>query len=79
MAQVGFPGIVGYYVCDACGSPGHERVFTDSWTGMDLCLECAHPAAYRTTMSPQEEGDNLKQVLREEGRLNDEKEEVHAE
>lgn len=50
--------------CDACGA-SEERMFTDSWTGLELCLSCLHLVAYRTTNSPHSEGDNLKTLLRE--------------
>lgn len=51
--------------CDNCGG-SEERVFTDSWTGLSLCLTCVVAVANRTTMSPQSEGDNLRELLDEE-------------
>jgi hypothetical protein len=57
--------------CQACGSP-EERVFTDSWTGTELCLMCLIEVANYVTMSPMSEGDNLKQVLRERTDYEDE-------
>jgi hypothetical protein len=48
--------------CDHCEGT-EERVFTDSWTGMSLCLMCLHPVASMITMSPASEGDNLEEVL----------------
>ena len=85
MATHGFPGITncGYYSCDGCGGV-HERVLTDSWTGMDLCFECAHIVSWEVTMSPQEDGgDNLRTVLIKHGRLaesnmTDKEKEIHA-
>lgn len=50
--------------CQACGSP-EERVFTDSYTGVELCLGCLSEVANYVTFSPMSEGDNLKQVLKE--------------
>lgn len=43
-----------------------ERLFTDSWTGMELCLSCIYPIVGKITMSPQTEGDNLPTLLKEE-------------
>lgn len=48
--------------CDHCGSL-EERVFTDSWTGLELCCTCLHQVIGDVTMSPASEGDNLKKVL----------------
>jgi len=48
--------------CDNC-SATEERVFTDSWTGKELCLECLSMIASDITNSPQSEGDNLAEVL----------------
>ena len=64
MAQVGYPGFGGYYQCDHCDGL-EERVFIDSWTGMELCLMCLSEVAMVTTMGPSEDGDNLKQMLNE--------------
>ena len=49
--------------CDACGGC-ETRLFTDSWTGLELCCECLLKVLPSTTMSPEEEGDNLKAELR---------------
>lgn len=53
--------------CDNCGQV-EERVFTDNWTGKELCIECLAPIINQVTMSPHTEGDNLKRLLREDGR-----------
>lgn len=50
--------------CDACGG-AETRLYTDSWTGLALCTECLITVLPRVTMSPEEEGDNLKQELRD--------------
>ena len=50
--------------CNGCGN-SETRLFTDSWSGLELCSECLIKALPYTTMSPEEEGDNLKAVLRE--------------
>lgn len=50
------------YECDWCDGY-EERVFTDSTTGMDLCLECLSKTAPHITMSPSETGDNLRDAL----------------
>lgn len=55
-------GILLLHECDACGST-QTRVFTDSWTGKELCLECLSIVARHITMSPDDEGDNLEEVL----------------
>jgi len=44
--------------CDWCKAE-EERLFTDSWTGMELCLGCLYRVAYHVTNSPGSEGDNL--------------------
>lgn len=49
--------------CDACGGL-ETRLYTDSWTGLELCTECLIKVLPTTTMSPEEEGDNLKSELR---------------
>lgn len=50
--------------CNQCGGI-EERVFTDSWTGKELCLSCLIPIGDRITMSPASEGDNLIELLDE--------------
>lgn len=52
-----------YKTCAHCDND-EERVFTDSWTGMDLCLSCLDTVARYVTNSPASEGDNLKYELR---------------
>jgi hypothetical protein len=54
--------------CDVCDSNYHERVYRDSWTGLEMCLECLydHPELIGgVTCSPQDEGDNLEQLVAE--------------
>lgn len=48
--------------CDNCNA-SEERVFTDSWTGQEFCLECLSAVARHVTNSPQTEGDNLAEVM----------------
>lgn len=48
--------------CDCCGIP-EERVFKDSWTGKNLCLQCLGQVWDRVTNSPYTEGDNLEALL----------------
>lgn len=50
--------------CDNCGA-SEERVFVDSWTGMELCLSCLFPIVGQITMGPHTEGDNLTQLLQD--------------
>lgn len=49
--------------CDWCQST-EERLFTDSWTGLELCLSCLSIVDYITN-SPASEGDNLEALLNE--------------
>ena len=54
--------------CDICGGDYHERVYRDSWTGIEMCLEClyANPDLIGSvTCSPQDEMDNLPQLVRD--------------
>lgn len=51
--------------CDNCGR-AEERLFTDSWTGEELCIECLRPVLGRLALSPAEDGDNLAELLAEE-------------
>ena len=48
--------------CESC-SGWEERTFRDSYTGMDLCLECLTPIVAFIAHSPSTEKDNLKQLL----------------
>ena len=50
--------------CDNCGSL-EERVFTDSWTGVELCLPCLVEVAGQVTISPGTGKDNLQKLLDE--------------
>jgi len=48
--------------CEKCyGS--EERVFRDSYTGKELCLQCLAPIIEWVTNSPATEGDNLERLL----------------
>lgn len=49
--------------CENCGA-SEERTFTDSWTGLELCLQCLAPVIGYVTNSPASEGrDNLKKLI----------------
>lgn len=48
--------------CKACGAY-EERVFEDSWTGVELCLDCLCQIAEQITNSPASEGDNLARLM----------------
>ena len=48
--------------CDVCGGL-EERLFTDSWTGLEICLSCLYPVVGSIAMSPASEGDNLRTLL----------------
>lgn len=50
--------------CDNCGVP-EERVFQDSWTGKEFCLQCLGEVWDRVTNSPFTEGDNLEELMAE--------------
>ena len=52
--------------CDNCKCPD-ERVFRDSFTGMELCVPCLSEVINKISLSPGTEGDNLKTLLQEEG------------
>lgn len=52
--------------CCVCGSM-EERVFTDSWTGKELCAACLGKIIDEVTNSPCSEGDNLIKLLFEHG------------
>lgn len=51
-----------YSECEACMA-FEERVFTDSWTGKELCLDCLGQILDDITNSPCSEGDNLIQLM----------------
>ncbi len=48
--------------CNWCKND-EERLFNDSWSGMELCLACLGRVADYVTNSPASEGDNLAEVL----------------
>ncbi|AIS73748.1 hypothetical protein SEA_PANAMAXUS_73 [Mycobacterium phage Panamaxus] len=48
--------------CDNCDN-AEERVFVDSWTGLELCNTCLAVVINDVTFSPYTEGDNLKKLL----------------
>lgn len=56
--------------CDYCGVP-EERLFEDSYTGMNLCVSCLLPILPDLSLSPDTEGDNLKELLDGEEELID--------
>lgn len=47
--------------CDVCHSP-EERLFRDTWTGLELCIGCLVGVIEDVTLSPSE-GDNLATLL----------------
>ena len=59
-----------YHTCDNCGGL-EERVFADSYTGYELCVECLceEPETgnknplWQLTMSPEEDGDNIEALF----------------
>jgi hypothetical protein len=52
--------------CSNCGCP-EERLFRDSYTGVELCIPCLAEVINKINLSPGTEGDNLKQLLDDEG------------
>lgn len=48
--------------CNVCDGL-EERLFTDSWTGLEICLSCLYPVVGEIAMSPASEGDNLRDLL----------------
>jgi len=64
------------YNCDLCD--GYvSRVVTDSYTGKDICFDCAsgpsdHGLFYTITQDPEEDqGDNLMDVAKKHGLVRD--------
>lgn len=57
---------IAFRECDICCGT-EERVFEDSWTGKMICIECLSPVLDQVTNSPASEGDNLLQLLGEDG------------
>ena len=55
--------ILFYHECDGCECPAEERVFTDTWTGKSLCCSCLYKIIGKVTMSPEDEGDNLLELM----------------
>ena len=52
--------------CTNCGCP-EERLFRDSYTGVGLCISCLAPIIGLINMTPSEGGDNLMQLLNDQG------------
>ena len=52
------------HTSDNC-EENEERVFTDSWTGLELCNTCLANVIERVTFSPYSDEDNLKSLLAE--------------
>jgi hypothetical protein len=48
--------------CDSCGSL-EDRVFRDSWSGMEVCGTCLSRVLPEVTLDPAGEGDNLRELL----------------
>lgn len=51
-----------YDECQVCQAI-EERVFVDSWTGLEVCLPCLGPIVDHITNSPCSEKDNLAELL----------------
>ncbi len=51
------------HTCDNC-EVEEERVFTDSWTGLELCPTCLAEVINYVTLSPATDVDNLKEELK---------------
>ena len=49
--------------CQICES-SEERIFTDSYTGLEACLECLLAIGPETALSPASEGDNLRKLAK---------------
>lgn len=50
--------------CQWCGGV-ESRLFTDSWTGLELCIDCLSKSVDHITFSPEDEGDNIEDALRQ--------------
>lgn len=61
--------------CEACEATV-ERVFTDNWTGKELCLDCLSEVVGEVNMSPGYDGDNLLSLLLEHRLIEDDKEQL---
>ena len=65
-----------YYECDICEDIA-ERILTDSFTGKDICFNCAshgeHGLFYEVTQSPESDfSDNLVEVATKAGLIPEE-------
>jgi hypothetical protein len=60
---VGYP-LVLLRICDNC-QRSEERTFTDTYTGLELCVMCLAPIINQVALSPQSEDDNLEPLLEE--------------
>jgi hypothetical protein len=67
--------LISNHHCTCCGA-NEERVFVDTWTAEELCLECIGQVWNETTNSPASEGDNLKKLLKPLRNTDDDEEEV---
>lgn len=50
--------------CNSCGLP-EERLFTDTYSGRSVCITCLEQIISRINMSPESDGDNLDELLKE--------------
>lgn len=66
-------GLVFLEDCDGCLA-SEERVFTDSWTGKELCASCLSEIIDEVTNSPGTEGDNLIRLMKEHDMLDEDDE-----
>jgi len=48
--------------CDGCAQE-EERVFVDSWTGLELCTGCLGAVVDKVSCAPHSAGDNLRELL----------------
>lgn len=58
--------LIASHECSNCGHV-EERIFTDSWSGKELCLECILSIGNDLTNSPASEGDNIEELLNADG------------
>lgn len=57
--------------CEVCGAT-EERIFTDSFSGKEFCIECLSKVLTKLTNSPGSEGDNLDAELKAADLVSDE-------
>lgn len=50
--------------CQGCESTV-ERIFTDSWSGKELCVECLEQILPNLLLSPASDRDNMEELVKQ--------------